>query len=216
MFIPETIGAITWLSRNEQNVHKIKNGLVATCVGDSGNLTYKKSRQDNAIIDRVVQNVLKHSGKSYKIIDYFPPGSDERQYCSLGFDLPVGSLMRTEYGYFDEYHTSADNLEFVKGKYLADTFEEYLRVFYTLENNRTYLNLNPKCEPQLGKIGLYRTIGGHQKGYFNEFALIAVLNLSDGKHSLLDISERTNIKFESVKKAAELLLECSLLKEIIH
>ena len=213
LFVPETIGAITWLSKNEKNVNKIKHGLVATCVGDPGNLTYKKSRQDDAIIDRVVKNVLKHSGKDHKIIDYFPPGSDERQYCSPGFNLSVGSLMRTEYGYFDEYHTSADNLEFVKGEYLADTFEEYLSIFYTLENNKTFINQNPKCEPQLGKRGLYRTISGHQEGYFDEFALIAVLNLSDGQHSLLDISERTSIDFKSIKKATDLLSEHYLLKE---
>lgn len=213
LFIPETIGAITWLCINEKNVSKIKHGLVATCVGDSGNLTYKKSRQGDTEIDRTAMHVLKHSGKNYSILDFFPPGSDERQYCSPGFNLAVGSLMRTSYGIFPEYHTSADDLNLVLGKYLADTFSTYLFIFYVLENNKTYLNLNPKCEPQLGKRGLYRMISGQQEGYVNEFAIICTLNLCDGKHSLLDIADRTGMEFDLIKKAADALLASGLLEE---
>lgn len=214
LFIPETIGAITWLSINEKRVQKIKSGLVVTCVGDPGDSTYKKSIHGDAEIDRVAINVLKNSGQNYKIIDFFPPGSDERQFSSPAFDLSVGLLMRTSFPNFPEYHTSADNMEFVQSQYLADTFSKYIRMIYILENNRVYLNLNPKCEPQLGKRGLYTQIGSQKDGYVDEFSILAVLNLSDGKHSLLDISERANIEFSLIKKAADLLLTYNLLKEI--
>ena len=187
---------------------------MVTCVGDPGDSTYKKSIHDNAEIDRIVINVLKNSGQNYKIIDFFPPGSDERQFSSPAFNIPVGLLMRTPFPNFPQYHTSEDNMEFVQNQYLADTFSKYIRIIYILENNRTYLNLNPKCEPQLGKRGLYTQIGSQKDGYVDEFSILAVLNLSDGRHSLLDISERTDIEFSLIKKAADLLLTYDLLKEI--
>lgn len=213
LFVPETIGAITWLSLNESKLSNIKHGLVATCVGDPGCSTYKKSRNGNLIIDIAVTNVLKNSGEEYKIIDYFPPGSDERQYGSPGIDLPVGSLMKTPYGEFPEYHTSADNLDFVRPEHLANTFLKYMQTFYILENDTTFINLQPKGEPNLGKRGLYRTISGQQDGYEMELAVISVLNLSDGMHSLLDISERTGINFSLIKKTADRLIETNLLDE---
>ena len=215
LFIPETIGAITWLSLNEDKVSKIKHGLVVTCVGDSGNSTYKKSRDGNAIIDKVVERVLIDSGDQYEILDFFPYGSDERQFCSPGFNLPIGSLMRTPYGRFPEYHTSADDLGFVGQEYLADTFAKYLKVIYILEENYTYLNLNPKCEPQLGKRGLFRMIGSQKSGGVNELAMLWVLNLSDGTKSLLDISIRSGMSFKQIKDAADALFNKGLLK-IIH
>ena len=122
LFIPGTIGSITWLSLNEAWASRIKHGLVLACVGDSGKITYKKSRQDNAEIDRAVCQVLKDSGDNHAITDFSPYGYDERQFCSPGFNLPVGCFMRTPHGQFPEYHTSADNLEFVKPEYLHDSF----------------------------------------------------------------------------------------------
>lgn len=214
LFIPETIGAITWLSLNEDKTSNIKHGLVATCVGDPGISTYKKTRDGNAIIDKVVQKVLVDSDEEYNIVDFFPSGSDERQYSSPGFNLPVGSLMRTMYGRFPEYHTSADNLDFVKPQYLADSLEKYLKVIFVLENNITYLNLNPKCEPQLGKRGLYRMIGHPKSAGFDESAMLWVLNMSDGTNSLLDISIRSGLIFLHIKEAADVLYTHDLLKEI--
>jgi aminopeptidase-like protein len=215
LFIPETIGSITWLSINEDKVSKIKHGLVATCVGDAGNSTYKRSRQGNATIDKAVEKALLESGKPYEVIDFFPSGSDERQFCSPGFNLPVGSLVRTIYGKFPEYHTSADDLNFVKPSNLGDSFSKYMRVIYILENNASYLNLNPKCEPQLGRRGLYRMIGGQKEGGLEELAIFWVLNLSDGKNSLLDISIRSRMSFEAIKNAADALLDVGLLKLLI-
>ena len=215
LFIPETIGAITWLSINKSQIPKIKHGLIATCLGDSGNSIYKKTLHGDDEIDQVVINVLKNSGEPYKVIDFFPMGSDERQFCSPGFDLSVGSLMRSPYSFFKEYHTSDDDLNFVQGKYLANTLSKYLSVIYTLENNKKYLSLNPECEPQLGKRGLYTAISGQQYVFDIQNAMIAVLLLSDGNRSLLDISEKSDVKFDLIKKASDLLVKHNLLKEII-
>ena len=213
LFIPGTIGSITWLALNESQTDRIKHGLVLTGVGDPGNVTYKKSRIGNAEIDRAVIHVLKHSGEDHKIIDFFPFGYDERQFCSPGFNLPVGCFMRSSHGQYSEYHTSADNLNFVQPQYLADSFSKCLSALDILENNKTYLNQNPKCEPRLGKRGLYRMIGGHAEEQVNELALLWVLNLSDGEHTLLDIADRSDFDFSVIKKAADALLEHGLLKE---
>lgn len=213
LFIPGTIGSITWLCLNEEKVPKIKHGLVAACVGDPGKSTYKKSRQGNAEIDQVVVHVLQHSGSEYEIMEFSPYGYDERQYGSPGFNLPIGCLMRTPYGRYPEYHTSADDLTFVRPECLADSFEKYLAVLNVMENNRTYINLNPKCEPQLGKRGLYRLIGGDRETGFDQMSLLWVLNLSDGNHSLLDIAKRSGYEFTKIRKAAEALIENGLLNE---
>ena len=213
LFIPGTIGSITWLALNEPHVQRIKHGLVLACVGDAGKTTYKKSRQGDAEIDRAVVHVLKHSGADYDIQEFFPYGYDERQYCSPGFNLPVGCLMRTPHGRFPEYHTSADNLSFVHPQYLADSFFKCLSVFEVLEHNKTYVNQNPKCEPQLGKRGIYQAIGGQRDAKSHESAVLWVLNYSDRNHTLLDITEKSGLAFEAVRNAAEVLLEHGLLKE---
>ena len=137
LFIPGTIGSITWLCLNEAQASRIKHGLVLACVGDPGRSTYKRSRRGDAEIDRAVAHVLKHSGQEYEIMDFFPYGYDERQFCSPGFDLPVGCLMRTPHGRYPEYHTSADNLDFIQPTYLADSFSKCLSVLDVLENNKS-------------------------------------------------------------------------------
>ncbi len=213
LFVPGTIGAITWLALNEDKVKNIKHGLVVALVGDPGKLTYKKSRQCNAEIDRAVVHVLQHSGDPYEILEFSPYGYDERQYCSPGFNLPVGSLTRTPHGCYPEYHTSADNLDLVRPEALGDSFSKYLSIFWVLEKNRIYLNQNPKCEPQLGRRGLYREMGGYADGREIELAMLWVLNLSDGSYSLLDIAERAGLHFEVIQLAASLLGKNGLLKE---
>ena len=212
LFIPGTIGSITWLWQNEGRLKQIKHGLVLTLLGDAGAYTYKKSRRGDVEIDRVMAHVLKHQGEPYRIIDFFPYGYDERQFCSPAFNLPMGCLMRSQHGAFPEYHTSADNLSFVSPAALGRSLMTLLAVCRVLEQNRIYLNLNPKCEPQLGKRGLYGSVGGQRHSRFNELALLWVLNLSDGCHSLLDIAERANLPFESVSEAADALQEHDLLR----
>jgi len=214
LYLPGTIGPITWLSLNEDKVEHIKHGLVAVCLGDPGRTTYKKSRRGDAEIDRAVEHVLKHSGADYRLIDFFPYGYDERQYCSPGFNLPVGCLMRSQHGSFPEYHTSGDNLDLVRPEHLADSFGKFMAVFNVLENNKTFVNLNPKCEPQLGKRGLYGPVGGHSHRKLNQMAMLWVLNMSDGETSLLDIAERADLDFESVQAVAAVLSEHDLLAEL--
>ncbi len=216
LFIPETIGAITWLSLNRKNTRSIKHGLVITCVGDSGNLTYKKSRKGDAEIDRVAEKVLKESKSPFTILDFFPTGSDERQFCSPGFNLPVGSLVRTIYDPSPEYHTSGDNLLFVNKESLGDTFEKYMEIIFILENNRKYINKKPMCEPQLGRYGLYNLVGGskHVDSIHNQIILLWILNMSDGNNSLLDISEKSGYTFREIAYGAERLLKVDLIGEI--
>jgi aminopeptidase-like protein len=214
LFVPGTIGSITWLARNENRVSRIKHGVVLTCVGDSGDSTYKKSRRGDAEIDRAFEHVLRHSGKGYEIEDFSPYGYDERQYCSPGFDLPVGCLMRTPHGQFPQYHTSADDLALVRPECLADTLRKCLLVFDVLERNRNYVNLNPKCEPQLGRRGLYQAIGGAADRRTEELAMLWVLNQSDGSHTLLDIAAKARLPFATIAHAAEMLGEHELLEEI--
>jgi len=213
LFIPGTIGAITWLALNEEKVEHIKHGLVVACVGDPGRLTYKKSRQGNAEIDRAVAHVLKHSGEPHDILEFSPYGYDERQFCSPGFNLAVGSLTRTPHGRYPEYHSSADDLQLVQPQYLADSFMKYLSVLKVLEKNKVYVNENPKCEPQLGKRGLYRQMGGNAENTETEFAMLWMLNLSDGGCSLLDIAERADLPFDVIDAAASLLCKNGLLRE---
>jgi aminopeptidase-like protein len=213
LFIPGTIGAITWLAQNDAKIPQIKHGVVLTGVGDAGNLHYKKSRRGIAEIDRAFAHVLHHSGNPYKLLDFSPYGYDERQFCSPGINLPVGRLSRTPHGTFPEYHTSADNLDFVHADKLGDAFAVCLEVFSILENDETFVNLNPNCEPQLGKRGLYRMMGGQADAGLSEMAMLWVLNQSDGTNSLLDIAERSGMKFSVLQRAAENLEKSNLLRK---
>jgi len=210
IFIPGTIGAITWLARNREAAQRVRHGLVLTGLGDKGQFHYKKSRRGNAEIDRAVTHILAHLGESAKVLEFSPYGYDERQYCSPGFNLAVGCLMRSVWGSFPEYHTSADNLEFIRPQQLAESFHLCAAIFNVLENNRTYRNLQPYCEPQLGRRNLYRSTGG--ESISDEIhARLWVLNFSDGEHSLLDIAERSGLPFHAIRNAAELLVQSELL-----
>jgi aminopeptidase-like protein len=213
LFIPGTIGAITWLARNRETVGRVRHGLVLTCIGDAGGFHYKKSRQGNAEIDRAAVLVLSHSGEASKVLPFSPYGYDERQYCSPGFNLPVGCLMRSVWESFPEYHTSADNLEFIRPLQLAGSLRVCAAILDVLENNRSYRSQNPYCEPQLGRRGLYRSTGGEASGE-EMMARFWVLNLSDGQHSLLDIAERSDISFPVISEAADQLCQKGLLSVI--
>jgi aminopeptidase-like protein len=212
LFIPGTIGSITWLARNESVVPRIRHGLVLACLGDAGRFTYKKSRRGDAMVDRAAMHVLRHLG-DHEVVEFSPYGYDERQFCSPAFNLPVGRLSRTPHGQFPEYHTSADDLDFVRPAQLAGSFAACLAILEVLDGDRIYMSQNPKCEPQLGKRGLYHAIGGLTHSPVNEMAMLWVLNLADGQHSLLDMAERSGLRFDAVKGTADLLREHGLLKE---
>ncbi|MFF4774466.1 DUF4910 domain-containing protein [Microtetraspora fusca] len=211
VFAPGTIGAITWLARNRDRVSRIRHGVVLACAGDRGALTYKRSRRGDAEIDRVFAHVLR--GREHTIRDFTPYGYDERQYCSPGFDLPVGSLTRTPYAGYPEYHTSADDPDFVSAEAMEDTLDALERAVEVLERNRRYRNLSPYGEPQLGRRGLYGSLGGRSDAESRQMAMLWVLNLSDGDHDLLDIAERSGLPFAAVADAADALRGAGLVKE---
>jgi aminopeptidase-like protein len=211
LFIPGTIGSITWLALNEHRVSSIKHGFVVAGVGDKGNFTYKKSRRGDAEIDKVFDYVIGGCNDGSRVIGFFPYGYDERQFCSPGFNLPVGCVMRTPFGQYPEYHSSADNLAFISLDATLDSISKCVSALEILEFNRAYVNQFPKCEPQLGKRGLYQTLGGQTQNKLDQMALLWVLNLSDGSHSLLDIADKSGYDFDAIRRAADLLVEHQLL-----
>ena len=210
---PGSIGPLTWLSRNEDRLGAIEAGLVVACAGDPGRVTYKRSRREDAWVDRAAAVVLRDAGADHEIRPWVPWGGDERQFCSPGFDLPVGTLTRTPPGEFPEGHSSADDLDFVRPEHLADTLRRCLEIVDVLETDATYLSLNPKGEPRLGKRGLYRSVGGTTESPVDELALLWVLNLADGGHSLLDMAERSGLAYARLRDAARALLEHDLLRD---
>jgi aminopeptidase-like protein len=214
LWIPGTIGSITWLALNEPILSRIRHGLVLSCVGDSGSFTYKRSRRRDAEIDCAVEHVLRHSGNEFKIADFTPYGYDERQYCSPGINLPLGCFMRSPNGSYPEYHTSADDLTLVSPPSLGESLVQLLRVIQVLEENGFYLNRSPKCEPQLGRRGLYQQIGGASAAS-REMAMLWVLNMSDGQHDLLHISTRARMPFDQISQAAHSLLKSDLLEPLM-
>ena len=212
LFIPGTIGSLTWLARNEDKVDSITHGLVLSCLGDAGCMTYKQSRRGNAAIDQIVAHVLRHDDVAHRIRPFIPYGYDERQYCSPGFDLPVGCLMRTPNGEYPEYHSSADNLSLLRPECLGHSLAVLRRIVAVIEGNKVYQSRNPKGEPQLGRRGLYATMGGQRTASYDQMALLWVLNLADGRHSLLDTAERAGVPFAAIRAAADALLATSLLE----
>jgi len=211
LFIPGTIGSITWLARNRGVAARIRYGLVLSCLGDEGSLTYKRSRRGDTLVDRAAAHVLGRRGDGHRVRKFVPYGYDERQYCSPGFNLAVGCLTRTPNGEFAEYHTSGDNLRFVQPQSLTDSLSVCERIIEVLEHDGTYVNQSPWCEPQLGRRGLYRATGGAGLPEY-EMALLWVLSYSDGEFTLLDIAERAGIDFHIVRKAAVDLVGCDLLR----
>jgi aminopeptidase-like protein len=208
LFIPGTIGSITWLSRNEAVVPRIVAGLVVACVGDGGPLTYKSSQRGDALVDRAAAHVMRRRGGSVRA--FTPYGYDERQFNSPGFDLPVGCLSRTPHGEFPEYHTSADDLELVRPESLAGSLAAALDIVRILDEDAAYVNRHPKGEPQLGSRGLYPSTGGRQAEE-GVLAMLWVLNQSNGGRSLLDIADRAALPFDAIQTAATTLAEAGLL-----
>jgi aminopeptidase-like protein len=208
LWAPGTIGAISWLARNRDTVDRVRHGLVLSCLGDPGPFTYKRSRRGDTEIDQVASHVLGSDPRN-RVLDWFPYGGDERQFCSPGFDLPVGAFSRTPADRFPEYHSSADDLAFVRPELLGESFSALVDVIDVLESNGTFRNLSPYGEPQLGRRGLYRGLGG---GSSEEMALLWVLSLSDGTNTLLDVAERAGIPFADIHAAAERLEERDLLR----
>jgi aminopeptidase-like protein len=212
LFIPGTIGAITWLARNENKLDKIKYGLVTSLLGIDSIFTYKRSRKATARIDRIVEYALSTWPVQSEIINFIPYGYDERQFCSPGFNLPVGNITRVPFGEYPEYHTSADNFDLISEKGLNDSLAFFQHIIGFIEADRSYVNQFPKGEPQLGKRGLYDNIGGRSDSKTLQLALLWVLNYSDGHHSLTDICMLADLDLNIICEAAIMLKEKGLIE----
>ncbi|HET9829257.1 MAG TPA: DUF4910 domain-containing protein [Nocardioidaceae bacterium] len=208
LFAPGTIGSITWLSRNADVLPSLRHGLVLTGLGGPGALVYKRSRHGSRDIDRAAGHVVGRRGGEVRA--YSPYGYDERQFNSIGFDLPFGRLSRTPHGEYPEYHTSADNLSYVRPPELVDAYTAVLEIIDVLENDRTYRNLSPYGEPQLGKRGIYPTTGGRSASDA-VMAMLWTLGYSDGSTSLLDIARVADLSFTDIRAAATTLAGAGLL-----
>jgi aminopeptidase-like protein len=212
LFAPGTIGAIVWLARNETILRRIRAGLVLACVGDAGPVVYKRSRQGEAEVDRAAAHVLRTRGDIDEVVDFSPYGNDERQFCSPGFDLPVGAMTRSGHDRSERHHTSADDLASIDPGALADTLQVCLSILGILEDDATLVSLNPKGEPQLGRRGLYRSFGGRAEQADLESALLWVMSLADGQHTTLDVAERAGLPFAVVSEAVMALEHAELVR----
>ena len=210
VFLPETIGSITYLHLRGDHLKKhLLAGYVVTCAGNAAPFTYKRSRLQNSLADRAAEQTLKDLNVPHKVIDFAPLGSDERQYSSPGFNLPVGSLMRSMYGEYKEYHTSKDNKDFISFEALQGTVDAYEQIMVTLESNLTYLNLHPHGEIRLDKHGLYDSLGHSQIPELTKSALW-LLNYADGEHDVLSIAQKSALSMAQLDAVGRRCLELGL------
>jgi len=204
VFGPATLGPLLWLSRNEHVVPHIRGGFVVASVGDAGPFTYIRSRRASAPIDRAIAHVFTHATSNGGAMREFTPfGYDQRQYCSPGFNLPMGCFMRTPHGEYPEYHTSADNLQLVTAAALGESWRIMRLALDILDEDCVFLNVLPWGEPRLDARGLFADA--------KRLGLFWILNFSDGHHSLLDIAERAHMPFWNLREGARRLKECGLL-----
>jgi aminopeptidase-like protein len=213
LLAPATIGSIAWLAANEECLARTRAGVVVSCAGDRGPLTLKHSRRGDTTVDRAATLVVDERGGSER--PFVPWGTDERQFCSPGFDLPVIALTRTPHGEFPEHHTSADDLSLLDPRALAESVSSLAAIIDVVDCDRRFVNLMPKGEPRLGERGLYPTLSAGVPGgdEVSLQAVLWVLNLSDGANSLLDVAERSAIPFALVAEAADTLVANGLLAE---
>lgn len=214
LFLPGTIGAITWLAKNPDAARRAHGAFVVALVGAPGPFHYKQSPEGNAHIDRVVNRVLDTLDVEYVRRDFSPYGYDERQYTSPGYGIASGSLTRVPFGEFPEYHTSADDMQFVTASTLAESLGVYRAVFDELETETLFANTQPRGEPQLGRRGLYDNPSGALATADGRMAMLWLLNRSDGSHSLRDIAEQSGIEYELLERVASELLRAELLRAL--
>jgi aminopeptidase-like protein len=212
VFAPATIGALTWLSRNRETVARIRHGLVLAQLGDAAPLSYKRSQQHQATIDWAMLRTLRERGAPHRVIDFQPWGYDERQFCSPGFDLPVGRLTRSADGEYPEYHTSADNLSLLSAEALVDSLACLIEVFRSLEDDCVYRNTVPYGEVELGRRGLYAAFGQNGYGADSQRAIQWLLNQCNGRRGLLEIAERSELDLDLLRRTAALLCKEGLLE----
>ncbi len=210
IFIPETIGSITYLSQNLSYMKKhVKAGFNVSCVGDDRVFSYLESRHGNTLADRVALHVLRNKQPEFISYSYLMRGSDERQYNAPGVDLPVCSVMRSKYSEYPEYHTSADNLDLISERGLQGSLDIYKEMVILLENNGYYLT-KCLCEPQLGKRGLYPTESF--KGSANHVRnMMNFIAYADGKTDLINIAEKIGIYANDLLQIVKSLIDNELM-----
>jgi aminopeptidase-like protein len=214
VFTPETIGSITYLSQNyKYMMNKIFAGFNVSCVGDNRAYSYLPSRNGNSISDKVAKHVLKWIDPKYVTYSWLDRGSDERQYCAPGIDLPISSILRTKYGEYSEYHTSLDNLDdVVTPKGLDGGYWALRRALELIEKNNVY-KVNVLCEPHLGRRGLYPTLSKKNSGDQKRL-IMNLLSYCDGEHSLIDIAEKINLPAWDLYESIETLISHDLISPI--
>lgn len=207
---PETIGSIAYLSKNLETMQQhVKAGFVLSCVGDNRAYSMISSKYADTLADRVLENVLKFHDPAYRRFSFLERGSDERQYGSAGVDLPVCGFCRSKYQQFPEYHSSADNMDLISPEGLQGAYEVMVKVINALENNYHYQMLC-KCEPQLGKRGLYPTISKKGSNY-SVRTMQHLIAYADGRNDLIGISNILNTPVEELIPLKDKLMEHQLL-----
>jgi len=213
LFAPETIGVIAYLAKQGTHLKQnLKAGYVLTCCGDDGNFVYKQSKQINSMADIVARHVIKHQDIPFEIIPFSVGGSDERQYCSPGFNLPVGSLTRSMYQRYKEYHTSLDNKDFISFTAMEKTINVYFDFVRAIELNDYFISTIPYCEPQLGKRGLYPSSVNPTESRDLIHNRMHLLTYADGTKSLIEIAELKNISVFDLENHLEPLIKEGILK----
>jgi aminopeptidase-like protein len=209
IFIPETIGSITYLSLHLEHLKKnVVAGYVVTCVGGPDLFSYLQTQVENTLVDRVTLHVLAHTEDDYKVYNFLERGSDERQYNAPGIDLPVGSLIKTKYHDYPEYHTSGDNLDFVTDEALKQTLDKYICCLDAIDNNHIY-KTTVLCEPHLSKYKLYETLG--RKGDNTNTLIWNLIAYCDGKNDLLDIANKIDCPIWELYPAVETIINQGLI-----
>jgi len=216
IFIPETIGSICYLSKNLDVMKKnIIAGYNISCVGDDNAYSYLPSRDEDTISDKIALHVLKHTCPDFIKYTYLDRGSDERQYCSPGVDLPIASVMRTKYGAYKEYHTSLDNLSYISPEGLFGSYKVLISCIECIESNKIY-KATTLCEPQMGRRNLRPTLGASTNMAADVKLMSNILVYADGEYDLLDMANKLNISMHEMLQSIGILVEEGLLKEIVY
>jgi aminopeptidase-like protein len=216
LFSAETIGTIAYLSKRLSILKKnMKAGYVLTCIGDNNSFQYKRSKTSESIVNRAAEKILKNTDVGLsKTHNFFPWGSDERQFCSPGINLPVGCITRTMYGDYPEYHTSEDNKDLIDFDAICETIKSIVQICDIIETNCVYISQKPFCEPFLSKYNLYDKISQTRINNQDTNAIRWVLSYADGKTDLLTISSVSNIEYETIYRAVKICLKNNLIIKV--
>jgi aminopeptidase-like protein len=213
VFIPETIGAVAYLARHGEHLRRhVVAGYTILGLGMPGYVSYKRSRRGDSPADQMAEHVLRNRGLAHKVVDFHPLEGDERQYCSPGFNLPVGSIRRREPGQFPQYHTSLDDKSLVSFDALAESIDIIDEILQGLEADERFISECPYGEPMLGKRGLYRSLGSQKVTEEDTRRVFYLLNYADGRHSLREIADKMGCRVLDLVPISERLVGAGLIR----